>query len=194
MKYIPNYTDPKILKNYAIWYYNRYFPSISKIRKKLISKNGDGDLVDRIMNELGNIFKEEDIITDIIKNQIYRGKTIRYMRQNLLAKEFSKELIDKLIKEYSDSDEIDANQSRTIRNKIEFLKDTKSKRIILQNLMNSGYSKDLIEDIMNEIEFNEENLLGKEIEKIRKTGVSKEKMIKKLLGKGFKYEDIRNDI
>ena len=46
MKYIPNYHDPKVLKNYAIWYYEKYFPSASKLKIKLLMKNNSPDIVD----------------------------------------------------------------------------------------------------------------------------------------------------
>ena len=190
MKYIPDYNDPKILKNYAIWYYSKYLPSINKLKSKLIRKNPDNKVVRVILIELNELFKENEIISSQIRNYFDNGKSEKYIRQKLLLKWFEIEMIEKNLLSV-DSNELIENQKKTIINKINSLKYKKSKQLILQNIYRLWYDKNLISEVIGEFLFDDGNLINKEFEKLEKTNIPKEKIIQKLISKWFRYDDIK---
>lgn len=96
MKYIPDYNNPEILKKYAIWYYEKYFPSVEKLRRKLSEKNNNKDIVSSILSEISNIFIEEEVLKS--KISFYKDrKSKNYIIQSLTKQFFDKKLIQKLM-------------------------------------------------------------------------------------------------
>lgn len=84
----------KYLRNYAEWYYTQYFPSIQKLRQKLLEKTQDIDLVDEVIRDLSELFVEDKIIESQIHALLSRWKTAYEIRMQLVQKQFSPDIID----------------------------------------------------------------------------------------------------
>lgn len=50
------------LRNYAEWYYTKYFPSRRMLYEKLLSRSEERELVDRVMTDLGGLIVEDRVI------------------------------------------------------------------------------------------------------------------------------------
>jgi SOS response regulatory protein OraA/RecX len=97
-------TTPKIIKtkergkNYALWYYFRYFPSNKRLIEKLNIKTEDNnELVQEIYTEIKHLLQEEEIIRTKISNYINKNKNKSYIKNNLRQKLFNQETIERLL-------------------------------------------------------------------------------------------------
>ena len=50
------------LKNYALWYYFRYFPSRKKLLEKLKEKSQDREISEKVFENISHLFQEESVI------------------------------------------------------------------------------------------------------------------------------------
>ena len=86
------------LKDYALWYYFRYFPSNKKLEQKLLEKTEQNrELTESVLNDIKHLFTEDDIIRSQIKNYIFRNKNLNYIRLNLMKKQFQKERVNEIL-------------------------------------------------------------------------------------------------
>lgn len=182
-------------KNYAIWYYLRYFPSINKLTQKLSQKTQNQELTTKILNDIKHIFNEKTILTDKIHICLIRNKNYNYILTSLLKKGFEKEMIQDLLINKFDCENKSLLNEFSIKNKIQNYKNkNKSISYIKQKLIQRPQDKDIIENIISEIFTNWENdLIINEYEKI-KNKYEKNKIIQKLLAKWFLYSDIKKII
>jgi len=81
------------LRNYAEWYYTRYFPSICVLREKILKKSHDPILTDQVMEQIQPLFVEKNIIESRVHDYIWKGKTPYYIQQKLLQKKFEPSLV-----------------------------------------------------------------------------------------------------
>lgn len=182
-------------KNYAIWYYLRYFPSINKLTQKLISKTQDEEITKKILKEIKHIFNEETILTDKIHICLIRNKNYNYIVTSLLKKGFEKEMIQDLLINKFDCENKSLLNEFSIKNKIiNYKNKNKSISYIKQKLIQRPNDKEIVENILNEVFDNwEQELIINEYEKI-KNKYEKNKIIQKLLSKWFMYGDIKKII
>ena len=98
--------------DYAIWYYLKYYPSIKKLRAKLLEKfwpnseNGKKywgiweQEIDYIINErLQNIIAEDEVIKSKIRLYKSRWKSKSYIMNKLYERQEPKELIELYLEE-----------------------------------------------------------------------------------------------
>lgn len=78
------------LKNYALWYYFRYFPSNNKLINKLNEKSLDSQLSIQVFNDIKHLLKEDEIIKTKIDNYISRNKNLNYIKKNFYKSFFQK--------------------------------------------------------------------------------------------------------
>ncbi len=90
------------LRNYAEWYYTKYFPSKRMLQEKLFGREEDEDIVHRVMSDLSSLIVEDKIIESRIHAYISSGKTERYILTKLKQKKFDIELIQKYLTERED--------------------------------------------------------------------------------------------
>ena len=90
------------LRNYAEWYYTKYFPSKRMLHEKLLSRTEETELVDRVMVDLVNLIVEDKVIESRIHMYLSAGKTARYIRTKLMQKKFDTVLIEKYLEDQSD--------------------------------------------------------------------------------------------
>jgi len=65
------------LKDYALWYYFRYYPSNARLLQKLHEKWKAED-AKHVFSEIKNLLEEDEIIKAKIDNYIFRNKNYRY--------------------------------------------------------------------------------------------------------------------
>jgi hypothetical protein len=91
----------KRLESYARWYYERYFPSVESLREKLLKKcENNHEQVDSVLAKIREIFIEELLVDQHVRNLIDSHKNEKVILQTLKKKKFEPGLIDKKIEEY----------------------------------------------------------------------------------------------
>lgn len=90
------------LRNYAEWYYTKYFPSRRMLEEKLLARSEEREVVDRVMSDLVSLIVEDKIIESRIHNYLSQGKAVRYIRTKLTQKKFDKDLINGALADKSD--------------------------------------------------------------------------------------------
>ncbi|NUJ97923.1 hypothetical protein HGA92_04015 [Candidatus Gracilibacteria bacterium] len=185
--------DKEVLKNYAIFYYLKYFPSIKKLEEKLGEKSGgDKNFISQIIESLKSIIDEKTNIENRIKYMLDRHKNLSYIKQNLMQKNFDKALVEEILKRDFLKDGESLLDTEYIRRKIISYKEKgKSKNYIKSKLIEREEDKKEVLTILDEIfSSGEEELIGNEYEKL-KGKFDKQKIVEKLLRKGFLYEDVK---
>jgi hypothetical protein len=74
------------LKNYALWYYFRYFPSNKVLFDKLNEKTEDHELSKKVYKNIEHLLNEKQVIEDKIRLYLMRNKNLRYIKLKLLEK------------------------------------------------------------------------------------------------------------
>ncbi|MCH8518157.1 hypothetical protein LAT59_00120 [Candidatus Gracilibacteria bacterium] len=178
------------LKNYAEWYYFRYYPSNEKLLQKLREKGSEEDVL-KVYEYIFPLTQEEAILETKIEGYILRNKNFRYIEQKMREKLFPKEKVKVYLKQYRDTGE-SLYKEEYLRKKIEYyIEKGKSKQYIFGKLGETKEDKYLLEHIFEKyFEDGEGEALKKEYEKIKGKS-DKQKIIQKLLMKGFRYDDIK---
>lgn len=191
MKYIPDYSKFETLKNYALWYYLRYYPSVWKLVKKLEQKTQNKKDIEKLLAELKDDFREEYILEYKIDELIKKWKSQRFIIQKLSLSFFKKEDIEKILDEkYSDNINFSTSY---LKQKIEISLNHKSLTHIKYNLLKSWFDKEIIEQIIDENNlWDTEDKILNEIQKLKQSQFSKEKIIQKMFSKWYKYIDFKD--
>lgn len=178
------------LKNYAEWYYFRYYPSNEKLLQKLREKGSEEDVL-KVYEYIFPLTQEEAILETKIEGYILRNKNFRYIEQKMREKLFPKEKVKVYLKQYRDTGE-SLYKEEYLRKKIEYyIEKWKSKQYIFWKLGETKEDKYLLEHIFEKyFEDWEWEALKKEYEKIKGKS-DKQKIIQKLLMKWFRYDDIK---
>lgn len=190
-------TTQQRLKDYALWYYFRYFPSNKKLENKLLEKTEQNrELVMQVLSEISHLLQEKEIIRSKIKNYLFKNKNLNYIKQKLREKLFPNNTVEEIL----NSEFLEEGKSIldpfSVRKKIENYKQKgKSITYIKQKLIERSEDKSLVESWIKEAFWNEEDLenLKKEYKRLE-WRFEKQKIVEKLLRKWFKYGDIKNII
>ena len=181
---------PQRLKDYALWYYFRYYPSNNRLLQKLNEKGTPED-AQQVFIDIKNLTQEDEIIKAKIDNYIFRNKNYRYIRQKMREKLFPSEKTENYLEKYINSGESILSEN-FLRKKIEnYAAKGKSRYYIFQMLWETKLDREKLELLLEEYfpDWEQENIL-REYEKI-KHKYDKQKIIQKLLAKWFKYDEIK---
>ncbi len=181
------------LRNYALNYYLRYYPSIKKFKEKLLKKSWwDGKTVDEIIKSMENIIVEKLVIESKIRLYIARNKNLSYIKSKLFEKGFEKEEYEKILENNYNLDETLLDVDYIKRKILDYKNKWKSRNYIFQKLFERKQDKDLILQVLDEIYQDEDELENiKEEYKKLEWKYEKNKIIQKLLVKGFTYGNIK---
>lgn len=181
------------LKEYALWYYFKYFPSKRRLFDKVFSKSWkDESLSTSILWEIDHLIDEEKNIESRIHFCLDRNKNKRYIMTNLLTKGYDKYIVEKKLKQLLEEKWGSLLDTSYVQHKVLMYKEKgKSKGYVLSKMIESREDRSILEGIIDEVysQWDEENLF-KEYEKLKGKFETK-KIIEKLLRKGFSYEDIK---
>lgn len=201
MKY--NYNS---LRNYALRYYFKYFPSRNKLYLKLTEKSDEQELVNKVLENISHLINESQVIWDKIRLYLMKNKNLSYIKWKLQEKLFEKELVLHILENDFLIEWESLLHEKSLRIKIENYK-TKAKSIsyIKQKLIERSEDRELVENLIWEIfESGETDSIIKEIEKLKNrydqvnwtcsresSLVDNKKIIQKLIAKWFHYNEIK---
>lgn len=180
------------LKNYALWYYFKYFPSSKRLIEKLNEKSFDTKLSKKVFENIKHLINERQVIWDKIRLFLLRNKNLKYIKLKLLEKWFDKVLVEEILQNDFLEDWKSLLNEKSLYIKIENYKNAwKSINYIKQKLIERSQDRELVENIITSIFENwEEMSIKKEAEKLLKK-YDKVKVTQKLIAKGFKYDEVR---
>ena len=191
-----NYKNENTLRDYALWYYFRYYPSNTRLENKLFEKSSDRELSKAVIDSIFHLLQEDQILASKIDNYVYRNKNYRYIENKMREKLFPSEKVQAYLEKYRSSWESllqDDFLRRKIRN---FKQKGKSHTYIKNKLWETKLDREKLEWILSE--FTDDDSLEKEFNKIKlnsKTDLStftwKQKVVEKLIRKWFQYGDIK---
>ncbi len=199
-----NYS-PQRLRDYALWYYFRYYPSDGRLLQKLREK-GTEDYALQVFSDIKHLLQEDEILASKIDNYIYRNKNYRYIEQKMHQKLFPKDKIQDYLKKYKQSWKslLDEN---FLRRKIQnYLAKGKSRRYIFMTLGETSEDKEKLNLLLDEyLTDGESENIEKELEKTKHKFTSnpslikrgeftqkwKQQIIQKLLAKWFCYDEVK---
>ncbi len=181
------------LKNYALWYYFKYFVSPKRLMQKLKEKSKDTDLPEKVFENITHLIDEKQVISDKIRLYLLANKNYTYIKNKLAEKLFDKTLVKEILEKDFFLEWESLLNENSIRIKVQNYKwKNKSITYIKQKLVDRQEDKEIIDKIIEEVFGEERDLesIQKEISKLEGK-YSKEKIIQKLLAKWFRYDDIR---
>ncbi len=187
MKY--NYDS---LRNYALRYYFKYFPSKNKLYSKLTQKSDSEELPKKVLENISHLIKEKEVIGDKIRLYLIKNKNLRYIQWKLILAWFEKYMVQEILEKDFLEEWKSLLNEKSLFIKIENYKNAgKSISYVKQKLIERPEDRELIEKIIQEIFENGEweNII-KETEKL-KNKYEPQKIIQKLIAKWFPYNEIK---
>lgn len=181
------------LKNYALWYYFRYFPSRKKLLEKLKEKSQDREVSQKVFENISHLFQEEQVIWDKIRLYLLRNKNLKYITGKLLEKWFEKDVVQEILENNFLHEWESLLNEKSLFIKIENYKNSgKSIQYVKQKLIERQEDREMVENIILSVfEDGEDENLQKELEKLQNKNLDKQKLIQKLLQKWFQYNEIK---
>lgn len=194
--------EKEVLYYNKVLHYIDFKPRTKKeVEEYLIKLEVPTEQIEKMIKKLMNIsyIDDERYAKSYVLESIRKLKGKNYIIQSLLNKGISKEISLKYLEEEYDRD-IERDNAMKVATKLSLtitknpLK--KQKLQISNKLMMEGYSYDIINYVFANIELLDESseLLIKEYNKLLLKGFDKNKIIQKLLTKGFEYSEIRKNI
>jgi len=100
------------LRNYALWYYFKYFPSVKKLNQKMMEKSLDSELTKKVYDSIKHLCEEQRVLEDKIRLYLLRNKNARYIKTQLISKGFEHDMIENFLqKEFFDEEKSLLNPS-----------------------------------------------------------------------------------
>ena len=148
----------------------------------------------------GNVLDQKTyktLMTDV-DNTVYYNKALHFIDfkpRTLIKKGIEQDLINENLSKYEKDDEF-ANALRIAEKLVKPESDypiKKQKMQLIEKLLREGYGQDAINYAMSNITFtdNSQERLIKEYEKLQDKNIEKEKIIARLLAKGYECSDIK---
>lgn len=181
------------LRNYALWYFYKYYISPNKLKNKLLEKSLDKELSQKVFDSISYLIDEKTLIIDKINIYKLRNKNLNYIKTSLLKSLFDKNLIEELIIQEIWEETILNKRSLLIKIQNYKLKN-KSINYIKHKLIQRSCDEEIVKECIYEVFWEGEDYenLKNEYEKLINKNIPKEKITQKLLMKWFKYDNIKN--
>lgn len=90
-------SDPDKLLAYAAWYYGRYAPAFSKLRKKLEAKAASPELAESVLARFSELADDRRNLESRVAGAVSTGKSLSKLKGKWAAKGFSKADIEAAI-------------------------------------------------------------------------------------------------
>lgn len=186
-------TDFNRWRDYALWYYFRYFPSVKKLENRLLIKTDNNhDLVNKILSSMNELFQEDEIIRSKINNYLFRNKNLSYIRWKLHQKLFNQSQVDEILNtEFLLSWDTLLTKSPLLRKIQSYKNKNKSISQIKNQCIERKEDEELVLECIHEVfgtAWDIESISN--IYNDLKNTLPKEKIIKKLISRWFFYNDI----
>ena len=180
------------LRDYAVFYYSKFFPSKGKLKEKLLSKNPDEEMVDRVIVSIDSIIMESYLMENKINWYLSLWKNIRYIKTKMAEKKFDRDMVNEYLSSFEEWSVL--NEDRTRKKILQMTKSGKSISFIKRSLIETSYDEELVERIVSELfpEWDSDlEWVKKLISKYRNEGVSDQKIIQRIVMKGFRYDSVK---
>lgn len=181
-------------KDYSLWYYFRYYPSINRLKEKLNEKTQNNtELIEDIFKEIWYLFNDLEVLDSKVQNLLFRNKNKRYIITNLTQKKFNKDDIYNTLNKYIIEWESLLNKNFIERKVLQLINKNKSKQYIRNKLIEQPEDTEVVEKVLSK-QFNnniENTSLLNEINKLNNKNIDENKIIQRLLAKWFLYNDIK---
>ena len=190
------YQNPQQLRAYGEKYYHKYLPSSVKLLKQLQTKCKISTVVTKVFEELLPILNDAALADSLTLKHAQKGKGAFEIRNILTKKLFPKSVIEQALKIFEKETLSVADDSLLSSQINRMRRNGKSSRAILQKYRGSIYPKETIQRLMDDASEvdSDEKILKNEIDKLTRKKVEKKKIIQRLLGKGFSYQDIKKNL
>ncbi len=171
--------------------------TIKEVKDYLEKNEAIASHIEEITNKLINmrLLNDEEYACKYLEEIIRKKKGLKYFKYQLTNKGVSSNIIEKVASNYPVEliiDElipvIQKQQEKLYTYPINI-----QKQKINDKLLRDGFSSNIINQVLNKIKWTEDikKRLISEIEKIKKQTDDESKIIKKLLSKGYTYQDIK---
>ncbi|MCM1513687.1 MAG: RecX family transcriptional regulator [Anaeroplasma bactoclasticum] len=179
----------------------RYIDFKPRTKKEVVeylqSYGLDQDSIIKLIQKLEQIgyIDDERYVSRFVEECIRKGKGRYYIIQTLSQKGINKEFVFPFLAEYDKDVEIE--NAMALASKILFkITDypvRKQKLQIQQKLLSAGFHSEIINYVINHLSFenHSQERLKKEVARLKEKNLEKEKIITKLLAKGYEYIDIK---
>lgn len=192
-RFFSNYDN---LRNSGVLYINKYFPTKWQFLDYLNKKTEDKEIIERVFSDISPFINEEILADSIIKILTEWWKNISYIQNKLITKKFDKNLINSKISELKLKETILVDY--LVEDKIRNYKNKwKSKLWIRSSLIERREDEEIVDKILDKVFWidGENETIINEIEKLKSRWITNnQEIIKKLLTKWFKYQDIKNNL
>ena len=187
------YNSKDSLLRYARKYQKRYQPSTEKLRRQLMGKCDNESLCNEVVLLFNDIINDDALALLQAESMRNQGKNIRAIQQKLKQRFFSQASIDRcltVLKHDGDSiwepDILDKKISQLKRKGL-------SQQSILQKLCDSAADRPVVQAAIQKqfADDGDDENLAKLVDKLQQRNVDAEKIIKRLMAKGFRYSDIK---
>jgi len=189
------YNKPDKLANYAINYIQKYFPSSKKLLNKLIEKSKNEELSKEILNKMYENWiqqKDEVLCLNYLNHNMAMWKNYSKIKTLLQRKLFDTKLIDSLIEKKKEEVNYSLLDPFSLERKIlTLLNKWKSEFYIKNKFVNTEYDRILIDEILEKINFDNTDIIVKEISKLKNKSYDNKKIIQKMYSKWYNYNEIK---
>lgn len=190
---ISYYNDEKNLKSYAQKYCQRYQPSRNKLCAQLMRKSHNQKLSDLVTQQLSEYMDDDALALQLTERMRDQGKNKNYITNKLSQRLFEQDCINRCIKTTS-TDTGSIWDTDALRKKVETLKRKGfSLHAIRQKLTEQQADKPLVEEALSAVfsTVTDDHNLRSAIAKMQSKNIEHEKIIKRLISKGFRYAAIK---
>jgi SOS response regulatory protein OraA/RecX len=155
------------------------------------------ELAPKVFWDIKHLLEEDKIIESKIKNYIYRNKNVSYIRSKMREKYFQADKVEAFLREEVWIDEGSILNKVHLLKKIENYKQKGKSQLYIRNkLIDRTEDKNIVEECLNEVFWQEWELevLKREYDKLLLAldkEKDKQKIMKKLLSKWFRYDDVK---
>lgn len=204
------YNEESKLRAYALRYYQRYFPSNSKLLEKLIEKSNNEELSNNVLFfllENNLILHDSILIKNYTNSLVSQWRNFNKIKTFLFNKKFKKEDIEYIIEELKEQWKSLLDYEVTYRKIKRLYQAWKSEYEIQQKIVETNEDRELFNEILEEIkneDFDEDQWLNIQevrdyklkqlIDKLKNKWNDKQKIIQKMLQKWYKYDIIKEFI
>jgi SOS response regulatory protein OraA/RecX len=184
----------KRLRNYAEWYVLKYSPSKKRLLSKLLLRAADESEAKAVFSEIERFLDDQASIRTEFENRLALGKGMRGFRSKLLLKGFSKDDIEAVSAEFSESVADWPARRPSVERKMRSHAAKGRSRMEAQAMLRAEFpefSEEIAELVRSEYPEDTETLILLQDTKPDVFRGSEKAIFDRLARKGFRYSDVR---
>ncbi len=193
---LEHYNDKDTLLRYAKKYQKRYHPSTEKLRQQLILKSNNPELSTQVVAEFNDIINDDALALMRAEAMRAKGKNVQHIKQKLALRGFSKETIGRCIQAMQDEQGSIWEQDALHKKITQLKRKGLSLQAIRQQCCDTNADAEIVEDMLATVFGNvsDNENLQRLIDKLQRKNLDHDKMIRQLMSKGFRYDDIKRTL